>query len=61
MPLFESLKTAAAEPWAAYTGHGFVRGLADGSLAEPCFRHYLGQDYLVLIHFARDYGLAAYK
>ena len=61
IPLFESLKAAAAEPWAAYTGHGFVRGLADGSLAEPCFRHYLGQDYLFLIHFARAYGLAAYK
>ena len=25
------------------------------------FRHYLGQDYLFLIHFARAYGLAAYK
>jgi len=47
--------------WPAYVGHDFVRGLADGSLPEPCFRHYLIQDYLFLIHFARAYALAAYK
>ena len=35
--------------------------MSDGSLPESCFRHYLAQDYLFLIHFARAYGLAAYK
>ena len=35
--------------------------MADGTLPEACFRHYLGQDYLFLIHFARAYALAAYK
>jgi len=30
-------------------------------LPEQCFRHYLVQDYLFLIHFARAYALAAYK
>jgi thiaminase/transcriptional activator TenA len=45
----------------AYTDHGFIRAVGDGSLPEACFRHYLGQDYLFLIHFARAYGLAAYK
>ena len=36
-----------------YTGHAFVRQLAAGTLPERCFRHYLIQDYLFLIHFAR--------
>ena len=30
-------------------------------MPEQCFRHYLVQDYLFLIHFARAYALAAYK
>jgi thiaminase/transcriptional activator TenA len=59
--LFARLRAAAADDWEAYTGHEFVRRLADGSLPEECFRHYLIQDYLFLIHFARAYALAAYK
>ena len=59
--LFAKLRAASAAEWNAYTGHAFVRGLADGSLPEACFRHYLIQDYLFLIHFARAYGLAAFK
>jgi thiaminase/transcriptional activator TenA len=35
--------------------------MADGSLAEAAFRHYLVQDYLFLIEFARAYALAVYK
>lgn len=59
--LLESLKSAAAEEWRAYTQHPFVRALGDGSLPEPCFRRYLGQDYLFLIHFSRAYALAVLK
>jgi thiaminase (transcriptional activator TenA) len=59
--LFERLKADAGEDWQAYVEHPFVRGLADGSLPRECFRHYLVQDYLFLIHFARAYALAAYK
>ena len=59
--LFERLKEAAAEDWHDYVQHPFVAGIADGSLPEACFRHYLGQDYLFLIHFARAYALAVYK
>lgn len=47
--------------WDAYTRHAFVAGMADGSLPEAAFRHYLAQDYLFLIHFARAYALAAAK
>ncbi len=59
--LFGRLRAACIDDWQAYTHHAFVRGLADGTLPESCFRHYLGQDYLFLIHFARAYALAAYK
>jgi len=58
---FDRLKTACGADWQAYTGHDFVRQLAAGTLPEAAFRHYLGQDYLFLIHFARAYALAAYK
>ena len=35
--------------------------MADGTLPESAFRHYLVQDYLFLIEFARAYALAVYK
>ncbi len=59
--LFARLRAAAGDDWRAYTGHEFVRRLGDGSLPEECFRHYLIQDYLFLIHFARAYAHPAYK
>jgi len=59
--LFDRLRAACAEDWRAYVEHEFVRQLGDGSLPDACFRHYLYQDYLFLIHFARAYALAAYK
>ena len=55
------LRESNGEDWRRYVDHDFVRGLADGTLPEPAFRHYLIQDYLFLIHFARAYALAAYK
>src|SRR5258708_28581939 len=61
MSFFERLKTAASAEWRAYTEHPFTNALADGSLAEAAFRHYLVQDYLFLIEFARAYALAVYK
>lgn len=59
--LFDRLKADCADDWRAYTRHRFVEGLGDGSLPEDAFRHYLVQDYLFLIQFARAYALAAYK
>lgn len=61
MSFFEQLKAAASAEWRAYTEHPFTEGLADGSLPEAAFRHYLVQDYLFLIEFARAYALAVYK
>jgi thiaminase (transcriptional activator TenA) len=59
--LFSRLVAVSAGPWRAYTRHDFVRLLANGALPEACFRRYLTQDYLFLIHFARAWGLAVYK
>ena len=59
--LFPRLLEAADEPWRAYTRHQFVLLLASGDLPEACFRRYLVQDYLFLIHFARAWGLAICK
>lgn len=61
MTFFDRLKTSAAEEWRAYTEHNFTNGMADGSLPQAAFRHYLVQDYLFLIEFARAYALAVYK
>jgi thiaminase (transcriptional activator TenA) len=61
MKLFERLKADIPAEWEAYTHHEFVRGLGDGSLPEASFRHYLVQDYLFLIQFARAFALATYK
>ena len=58
---FADLREAAGDAWRHYVEHPFVRGLGDGTLPEAAFRHYLIQDYLFLIQFARAYGLAAYK
>jgi thiaminase/transcriptional activator TenA len=60
-PLFARLVAAAGPAWPAYTSHEFVRRLAAGDLPEACFRRYLVQDYLFLLHFARAWGLAIYK
>ncbi|MBK1838237.1 thiaminase II [Azospirillum sp. YIM B02556] len=59
--LFDRLITGARPDWSAYVDHAFVRGMGDGTLPQDCFRHYLVQDYLFLIHFARAYALAIYK
>lgn len=59
--LFDTLKAACAWEWDRYIHHDFVRELGAGTLPEPAFRHYLQQDYLFLLHFARAYALAGYK
>jgi len=59
--LYERLKATCPAQWDGYIKHEFVRGLGMGTLPQPAFRYYLQQDYLFLIHFARAYGLAAFK
>jgi thiaminase/transcriptional activator TenA len=59
--LFGRLRRDAGAHWRAYVRHPFVQQLGAGTLAQPAFRHFLKQDYLFLIHFARAFALAAVK
>ncbi|KAI8613880.1 thiamine biosynthesis protein [Chytriomyces sp. MP71] len=55
------LKDSCKKEWDEYINHPFVRGLADGTLNQDCFKHYIRQDYIYLLHYARGYALAAFK
>jgi thiaminase/transcriptional activator TenA len=59
--LFRKLRAASGADWTGYTWHPFVQRLSDGTLPLKAFRHYLIQDYLFLIHFARAKALAVVK
>ena len=59
--LIGRLRRDAGADWTAYVRHDFVRRLGAGTLPQPAFRHFLKQDYLFLIHFARAFALAAVK
>lgn len=59
--LVAALRSRSRAGWEAYIAHDFVRGLGRGDLPRAAFRHYLIQDYLFLIQFARAYALAAFK
>jgi thiaminase/transcriptional activator TenA len=53
MPFTDQLREAAEPIWAAQHEHPFVRGIGEGSLEPRKFRHYIRQDYLFLIEYAR--------
>ena len=59
--LFAEIKAGCLDDWHAYIRHPFVLQLANASLPEDCFRHYLTQDYVFLKHFSRAWALAIYK
>ncbi|MFE0586761.1 thiaminase II [Pantoea vagans] len=65
-PLFETgfygrLRQQAGTQWHDYVRHNFVQQLGQGTLPPAAFRHYLTQDYLFLLHFARAWGLLISK
>jgi thiaminase/transcriptional activator TenA len=59
--LFDTLLKTNEDDWNRYVQHSFIRQLGDGSLSRASFEHYLKQDYVFLVHFARAFGLAAFK
>lgn len=59
--LFGKLRETSGQTWTNYVKHPFVKQLAAGTLPEVCFKRFLTQDYLFLIHYARAYGLMASK
>jgi len=58
---FTLWRAGAGQDWDRFTHHAFVEGLRDGSLPQGSYLHYLRQDYVFLIHFARAWALAAAK
>lgn len=58
---FALWRADAAPQWRAYIHHEFVEGLRSGDLPRAAFLHFLRQDYVFLIHFARAWALAAAK
>lgn len=58
---FALWRAGAGDAWRDYTHHAFVEGLGDGTLPRAAFLHYLIQDYVFLIHFARAWSLAVVK
>lgn len=58
---FALWRAGAGCDWDGYTRHAFVEALRDGSLPQESYLHYLRQDYVFLIHFARAWALAAAK
>ena len=58
---FAAWRGAAGQDWQRYTRHAFVEGLRGGTLSQASYLHYLRQDYVFLIHFARAWALAAAK
>ncbi|KZO96343.1 phosphomethylpyrimidine ki [Calocera viscosa TUFC12733] len=61
-PFTSYLIRSCAPEWTMYTRkHPFILGLKDGTLPRECFIHFLKQDYIFLMHYARIHSLAAYK
>ncbi|WP_172328271.1 thiaminase II [Mangrovicoccus sp. HB161399] len=58
---FAAWREACGGDWTAYVRHPFVEGLKDGTLPQAAFHHYLVQDYVFLMHFARAWALAVVK
>jgi thiaminase (transcriptional activator TenA) len=55
----DALRALAEPVWAAQRSHPFITGIADGSLDADRFAHYVRQDYLFLIDYARLLALGA--
>lgn len=47
--------------WEQYHNHPFVKGIADGSLDNAKFKHYILQDYLYLIDYAKVFSIGSAK
>ena len=58
---FNAWQASCPDVWAAYTRHAFVDGLQTGELPRAAYLHYLIQDYIFLVHFARAWSLAVVK
>ncbi|QLC34827.1 thiaminase II (plasmid) [Halarchaeum sp. CBA1220] len=58
MPISDDLLDAGEALWRAQKTHPFVTELADGTLDEAAFRHWVEQDYRYLLDYARLFAVA---
>jgi thiaminase/transcriptional activator TenA len=58
---FALMREGCIEQWNDYIQHDFVEGLGDGSLPQEAFLHYMVQDYVYLVHYARGWALGVVK
>jgi thiaminase/transcriptional activator TenA len=61
MAFSDRLLDAGSDVWDAQKEHPFVVELAEGSLDEAAFRHWVKQDYRYLLDYARVFALAGTK
>jgi thiaminase (transcriptional activator TenA) len=61
MRFFEQIHRQAQPIWDQVLVHPFIRGIAEGSLAEDTFQYYLGQDYKYLVEYGRARAAAVVK
>ncbi len=59
MGFSSDIRGRADKLYQAMLGHPFVTGIGDGSLDIERFKHFIRQDYLYLIQYARTLALAA--
>ena len=58
MGFSDRLLEDGAQLWNAQKSHPFVTELADGTLDEGAFRHWIEQDYRYLLDWARAFAIA---
>lgn len=58
---FALMREGCLPQWKEYIEHDFVKGLDDGSLPQKAFLHYMVQDYVYLVHYARAWALGVVK
>jgi thiaminase/transcriptional activator TenA len=61
VPFSDTLLEAGQDVWAAQKAHPFVRELANGTLDEAAFKHWVKQDYRYLLDYARLFAIAGTK
>lgn len=61
MAFSDELLRDAEALWEAQKDHPFVRELANGTLDEAAFHHWVEQDYLYLLDYARTFAIAGIR
>jgi thiaminase/transcriptional activator TenA len=61
MAFSDTLLDRGEDVWAAQKSHPFVVELAEGTLDEDAFLHWVRQDYRYLLDYARVFAIAATK